>query len=353
MANLKFAGLASTVLKSNFSRLNRPYKLNFAITYWCQSRCLTCNIWQMKPKDELRIDEIREFAKKNGHFKWIEITGGEPFLRSDIVEIVKAFHEGNKGLYLLTMPTNSLCSKDMVLKKLEEIAKTGIPKIVITISLDGYREMHDKVRGVPGNYDRAIGMFKGIKELSRTYRNLSVVFGYTISRFNQGSLPKTVASVMGEVEGITPNDFHINLGQLSSNYYGNSGIQVAPDNSAIVEEIGWLMKTRKFSPSPMIVMENMFIKKLADFARTGKQPMRSRSLEASLFLDSFGNVYPSIMWDRKVGNIRDCGYDLLGLWHNEIAEEVRSSIKNGKEPSQWTACEAYQSIGGGVLKLIK
>ncbi len=33
--------------------------------------------------------------------------------------------------------------------------------------------------------------------------------------------------------------------------------------------------------------------------------MKSRSLEASLFIDSFGNVYPSIMWDKKIGNIKE------------------------------------------------
>ena len=78
---------------SNFRRLKKPYKLNFAITMWCQSRCLTCNIWQIKPKDELTLDEIREFAKKNTSFRWVGLTGGEPFLRSDIVDIAKAFKE--------------------------------------------------------------------------------------------------------------------------------------------------------------------------------------------------------------------------------------------------------------------
>ena len=109
---MKLLGLGMTALKSNFANLEKPYKLTFAITYRCQSRCLTCNIWQMKPTNELGLDEIRKFAMANS-FKWIEITGGEPFLRSDIVEVVKAFLEGSKDLYIVTIPTNSLTSHDL------------------------------------------------------------------------------------------------------------------------------------------------------------------------------------------------------------------------------------------------
>ena len=80
--------------------------------------------------------------------------------------------------------------------------------------------------------------------------------------------------------------------------------------------------------------------------------MRSRSMEASLFMDSFGNIYPSIMWDRKIGNIKDANYDLSKLWNNDIAKEIRNEIKSGKEPSQWTSCEAYQTLTGNVLSLL-
>ena len=77
----KIIKLGLTALKNNFTTLEHPYKLTFSISYWCQSRCLTCNIWQIKPKGELELNEIQEFARKNNFLKWIEITGGEPFLR--------------------------------------------------------------------------------------------------------------------------------------------------------------------------------------------------------------------------------------------------------------------------------
>ena len=72
-------------------------------------------------------------------------------------------------------------------------------------------------------------------------------------------------------------------------------------------------------------------------------------MDASLFLDSYGNVFPSIMWDKKIGNVRDVDYDLSKIWHSRAADQARSEIKKGKDPENWTACEAYQSIIGDIL----
>lgn len=344
--------LAGTAVKSNFVKLDKPYKINFCITYWCQSRCLTCNIWQMKPKGELSIDEVREFVKKNPYFKWVELTGGEPFLRSDIVEIAKAFKENSKELYILTMPTNSLCNQDMVEKKLREILALNIPRVAVTVSLDGYRELHDKIRGVPGNFDRAISMFKRLQALKKEYDNLYFVFGYTLSKFNKGEFAKTVEEVRKEIPNIHYNDFHINLAQVSSNYYGNASDDIKPNNPEIVGELENVVKNREFEFGVIPFIESAFTRKLVDYAKTGSSPMKSRSLEASLFMDSFGNVYPSIMWDHKIGNVKEVQFDLSKLWNNEEAKKIRNEIKEGKEPNQWTSCEAYQILTGNMLSLL-
>lgn len=345
-----------TGLKSNFVRLDKPYKLNFAITFWCQSRCTHCNIWEIKPKGELTLDEIKEFAKKNSYFKWVELTGGEPFLRSDIVEIARAFKENSKGLYILTMPTNSLCNHDMVIKKITEMLQLKIPRVAITVSLDGYRELHDEIRGVQGNFDRAIEMFKRLRELKKSHPNLFFVFGYTMIAKNQGQFMKTYEAVKKEIPDIKFNDFHVNLGQLSDNYYQNSsqiGVIKIDDRELVANEIKELIKHREFELSMIQRIEEIFLSKLVDYARTGVQPMKSRSMEASLFLDSWGNIYPSIMWNKKIGNVREIGFDLANVWNSPAALEVRKEIKDGKEPVQWTSCEAYQTIIGNVSTFIK
>ena len=354
MAIKQLMGIGLTALRSNVTALSKPYKLNFAITLWCQSRCLHCGIWQLKPKNELTIDEIREFARKNNSFRWIELTGGEPFLRSDIVEIARAFRDSCSGLYILTMPTNSLCRQELVVSKIREMLELGIPKISITVSLDGYRELHDRIRGVPGNYDRAIGIFKALRELKKEYPNLFFVFGYTMTKLNEGQFDKTFQEVKKEIPDIRYNDFHMNVGQISSNYYHNeNGSSVVPNGGEVAKEIEMVLQKRRFEMGIIPSIEEIFLKNLIYYAKTGNAPMKSRSLEASLFLDSFGNVYPSIMWNRKITNVREIEYDLAKVWHGSDANDVREQISRGEEPKQWTACEAYQSIVGYVPSFIR
>ncbi len=344
----KFIKLGLDGLKDNFAPLSKPYKINFAITYRCQSRCLTCNIWKTKPSNELELSEIIEFAQKNPYFKWIGLTGGEPFLRSDITEIVEAFANNSKDLYLVTIPTNSLTDKDFVLRKLENILNLGIPKVVVTLSLDGYRELHDKIRGVPGNFDKVMALAKAFAELKKKYSNFHFEFGYTISKYNLGQLEKTYQAVNNELGNVERTDFHINIGQLSDIYYNNAGEDIMPDRKALAEELSSFISKRPIKLNAMDLVEEVFQQKLIDFSLTGKSPMKSRSLDASLFLDSYGNVYPSIMWGKKLGNIRETGYDLVPIWKGKAAEEARRLISEKAEPEAWTSCEAYQSIIGNV-----
>ncbi len=351
-SNAKMAGLALTALKSNFTRLDRPYKLNFSVTYNCQSRCITCSIWDIHPKDELTIDEIRSFASKNNYFRWITLTGGEPFLRSDIVEIAKAFKDNCRNLYILTIPTNSLCSISMVERKIRDMLQLGIPRMVMTVSLDGHRELHDKIRGIPGNFDKAMDNYRMMMGIKKDYKNFDAVFGYTMSKFNKGEFEKTYQAVKQFFPDITYNNFHINVAQSSETYYKNASLDISPIGEDASIELAQILSKRQKRLDPMHMVENAFLKKLVQFARDGKSPMKCRSLDASLFLDGWGNVYPSIMWSKKVGNIRDVNYELAKLWHTPEAEEIRHEIRAGMEPSEWTSCEAYQSITGSIGSLL-
>jgi MoaA/NifB/PqqE/SkfB family radical SAM enzyme len=348
----KFFKLGMAALKNNFTELDHPYKLNFCITYRCQSRCKTCNIWQLRPKNELWLGEIQEFAQKNPYFRWLQLTGGEPFLRKEIAEIAKTFLQSSKGLYVISIPTNSLCDRELVIDRVRQILELGVPKLSITVSLDGYRELHDEIRGVPGNYDKAIALFKDLRELSKKYRNLHVVFGYTICKYNQGQFQKTFDEVGKELPGLRYDDFHINLAQYSEHYYKNAGLEFASESAKTASELRQIAQKREVGAGAVSLIERAFLNKLVRFVESGKSPVKSRSLDASLFLDSEGNVFPSIMWDRKIGNIRDAEYDLDRIWKGDEAMAARQMIQNGQEPQSWTACEAHQALVGNVKELI-
>lgn len=349
MKSLKMAGIVGTILKSNIMSLSRPYKLNFSVTYWCQSKCMHCSIWQIRPKGELTLDEIKEFVKQNTYFQWLELTGGEPFLRQDIVEIARTFKENCKGLYLLTMPTNSLCSYEMEIKKIEEIAKLGIPNVVITVSLDGYRELEDRIRGVPGNYDKAIQMYKGIAELGKRYPNLMATFGFTIINANAGQFEKTVEEVRREIPEISYTNFHVNVGQVSDNYYNNTANPIAAPAELAIKDVEFLLEKMKAVKEHGIArrakqfLEIRYMEGTLEFLRTKMSPVPNRDGELSVFMDSYGTVFPSIMTSRKLGNIRQDGMSL-----DKIISHSDSRLQ---KENYYTPCESYQSVLGALLKM--
>ena len=117
-------------------------------------------------------------------------------------------------------------------------------------------------------------------------------------------------------------------------------------------DLDWIVKHREFRLDPISLVEDAYMRGLVRFLGSGTSPMRSRGLDASLFMDSFGNVYPSIMWDRKVGNVRESGFDLAPIWRGELADKTREDIRKGLEPNCWTSCEAYQTLVGNMLSLV-
>lgn len=335
----------SDVAKSNLALLSHPYKLNFCATYVCQSRCITCNIWQKRPKAELTIEEIQSLAKNSRFIKWLQITGGEPFIRSDIEEIASAF---SKNLYILSIPTNSLCNSRMIKEKIRSILSLKIPNFVLTLSLDGYEQVHDEIRGVKGNFRRVIENYYSLEGLQS--KRFKIVFGYTMCKANEGKLIETVQRMSRLLPEITANDFHINLAQNSGNYYENLENDITPDRKTAVEEIRKFLSMRTHNHFDKLdFIEKRFLNGLVSFCETGKSPYLTKELESSCFLDSFGNVFPSIMWEKSIGNIKDSNYDIMRLWENREALSLREIMRRREHPQHWASCEAYQTLLGNVI----
>ena len=139
-----------------------PINLTFSVTNVCQSRCKTCNIWEIyrnqpeKRHEELTLEEIEKIFQSMGHIYVFNISGGEPFLRSDIKEIIAA---GCRYLSpgVVHIPTNAIAKErtESGTIAILEILKNRCPQTQLTIkpSLDHIESKHDEIRGVPGNFN--------------------------------------------------------------------------------------------------------------------------------------------------------------------------------------------------------
>jgi radical SAM protein with 4Fe4S-binding SPASM domain len=324
-----------------------PYEINFAITYRCNSKCKICNIWRRRQLNELKLNEIKELTEKIGFIHWVRLTGGETFLRQDYVEIVKLFDK-NLDLYLLTTPTNGLNS-DLILKKVREVLKFFKKRYVITVSLDGPKKIHNKIRGSKIAWDSAIKTFLELKELEKNYKNFKVLFGYTISPYNLGAFEKTLEEVKKIMPKITANDFHINLFQASDIYYCVKDIKKKDYSKKARKEIDVILSLREKKFGIIDMIERKYLELGKKYLKSGKTPLSCNIFNLSCFIDPAGNVYPCTVFNRKLGNLRDFNYDLKKILTSEKAKKVREEIVQNKCPQCWTPCEAHQMILSNCL----
>jgi MoaA/NifB/PqqE/SkfB family radical SAM enzyme len=341
-----YVALAARAARANAGRLDFPMKLTFCVTYWCNYKCTTCNIWKMKPRDELTLDEIKRFFERSNRFSWVDLTGGEISLRKDFVDICEAVVENCKSLLMLHYPTNGYLTEQVV-RYTKEVAKMRPEKLIITISTDGDEAMNDKIRGVDGGYQRQMETFRQLREID----GVEVVLGMTLSAQNVDHFPTAFAAAQREAPGLEYRDFHVNIvneGNLLHNE--NLGLKTHVEPEALARETEAYARLRGFGIGPVNYLERKYLSLVRSFLETGKTPMRCHAMRSSCFIDSFGNVFPCTIYDKKVGNLRDADYDLATIWHSAAAEELQREIWDYKCPQCWTPCEAYQSIMGNFLR---
>jgi len=155
----------------------RPARLEsifLFVTSTCNSLCRTCFYWdELNKGRDLRYDHIAKMSETAPQFTKLWISGGEPFLRKDLAEIIELFYRNN-GMRHVNLPTNGLlpAKVDAVISQLLE----HCPELVIDLnfSLDGLANTHDAIRGVPNNFQKtlatirmAAGKWDGIRRLRR------------------------------------------------------------------------------------------------------------------------------------------------------------------------------------------
>jgi radical SAM protein with 4Fe4S-binding SPASM domain len=339
------AHLGVALLRATVQRPPAPLKLNLCLTYWCQYKCKTCNIWQRKPTDELTTEEIVTLVRENPNVNWLDLTGGEIFLRRDIDDIFDAILGGWSRLAILHFPTNGF-QTDRIVNSVERIAGRGPAHIIITVSVDGDESLNDEIRGIRGGFRRQMETFRALRRIP----GIQAALGVTLSTHNLGQFDRTFAACARECPGLTVDDIHLNVAQRSSHYYGNADIDaVAPDAESARAEMDRYRRLRSTGWSPRQLLENAYLKHLDRFLATGSTPMPCHALRASCFIDPWGVVYPCITYSRPIGRLRDTGMRLDPIWNDAQASQLQHEIWKGQCPQCWTACEAYQSILGNTL----
>ncbi len=301
--------------------LRRAYKINIAVTNRCNFKCRTCNIWKIYIENpdmilrEMKLEDYEFFFNLHNNWNWISFTGGEPFLRDDLFDIIYVSYNNCKRLHTISIPTNGFL-KNKIIRVIEELlSETKIPSIYVSISLDGTKRTHDELRGVKGAFDKAIQTYNFLKDLNN--KRLKVHFEYLISRYNQGNLKNTIESL-----GYKPNDFIISIAQ-NAFFYKNESLNIKPDYDKLLSDIKWFIsnyKIKSYHDLGQWIFLNFILK---------SKKIKCVAGNNSFYMNPYGEIFPCIFVN-----------EIIGYYNKKFIKRYNP------EPSCYcaTPCESYFSL---------
>jgi len=301
-----------------------PSNLTVSVTYKCNSRCSTCNVWK-KNTEEFTLEEFEKTFKSIGDVFWITFSGGEPFLRNDFVEICKSAY-GNCRPKIINIPTNGLLF-DKIPESVEEIVKS-CPKtqIVVNLSIDGIGERHDIIRGVKGNFNKAMKTYEALRSLN--YKNFNLGVHTVISKFNVENIPE----IYELAKKLRADSFITEIAEERVEL-DTMGADITPSIEDYSTAIDFLSeRIRKYKFSGLSKITQAFRLQYYDLVkrtlRERRQVIPCYAGIASCQISPDGDVWACCIKAKSMGNLRDVDYDFKKIWFSEKANEIRKSIKN-------------------------
>ncbi len=324
-----------------FHRPSAPTRAVLELTRRCNLRCTMCHTWELEPHHELSIPEVRHILGQMPHLTWLDLTGGELFLRKDAVELIEAVCEV-PSLAVLHFPTNGWFTARIV--EACERVRVLRPDIdlLITVSIDGPPALHDQIRGREGCFERAIETFVRLRSMD----SLHVYVGTTITPGNADAIDALEATLQERIADFHADEWHWNWMQISEHFFHNGHLAQAtrPAPGALVRRH---IRRRGMPHNLVDAMELAFLVNLDFYQRGEPTGIVCQALRSTAFISPEGDLYPCHVYDRKLGNLRD--RPLGEIWRSPEVLEARRDIEKLACGGCFTPCEAYPALAGAPV----
>jgi MoaA/NifB/PqqE/SkfB family radical SAM enzyme len=338
--------LGLRLARATVAPVTLPFKLTFCLTFRCNHRCGICAIWSRDKGEEMTAEQIDRLFASIPALSWLDLTGGEIVLRRDLEQIARSLHTRLPRLGLLHFPTNGLLP-EAIERAAGWLAGDSGVRTIVSVSIDGPPELHDRLRGVAGAFDAAI------ETLARLDRvpGVTAYPGMTLQPDNLDAIDSTAEAIARHRPGFGLRDLHVNFLHRSPHYFQNSGI--APcDTQRLAAVLADFVRRKGRSVDPVRTIERLYLQLSDAHLRTGRSPIACRSAEVSAYVAPDGTVYPCTIDDRPMGRLAEHDFDLARLWATAERRRLREEIAADRCPGCWTPCEAYQTLLTSPLSLL-
>jgi MoaA/NifB/PqqE/SkfB family radical SAM enzyme len=278
-----------------------------------------CHTWQVEPRHELSVEEVRQILGQMPRLSWLDLTGGELFVRKDAIELIEAACE-LPALAVLHFPTNGWFTRSVLQAVGQVRARRPDIELLITVSIDGPPALHDRIRGRDGSFERAIDTFLQL----RTIDSVRTYVGTTITAENVAEIDALEAELTRRVADFRADEWHWNWLQVSEHFFRNAhlGKKMAPARGQLVRRH---LRRRGVPRTLVDLMELAFLVNL-EFYRGGEPTgIVCQSLRSSAFISPEGDLYPCHVYDRPLGNLRERSVE--EIWRSREALAARRDIE--------------------------
>jgi len=278
-------------------------------TYRCNARCHMCNTWQYPTTSEQEMDP--KYYERFPNLEFLNITGGEPFLREELHDIVRIVKPKCKRICI---STNGYFTERVV-----ALAKKFNGEIGIRISLEGLPAANDELRGIKDGFDHGLRTLLQLKRMGMK----DIGFGITVSDRNAKDLIELYELAKGLnlefATAIVHNAYYFH--KLDNEITKKDEV-----SEAFSELIRELFKTKR----PKNWFRAYFNHGIINYVNGGKRLVPCHMGEDLFLCEPWGDIKACNVLDESMGNIKET--DFQTIWSSERAKEVRKMARNcGKE----------------------
>lgn len=285
-----------------------PTALQVNITYRCNSKCQMCQIWKMRPRNELSFLEWQRIVTDPifSEVKYLTIAGGEPVLHPELINLMDLFIKSMPKLQFLSLITNGFLTDQVIsaTKILSNLCQERRINLTVNVSLDGIGSVHDEMRRVPNAFERTKATILALKSLQRKSR-LWLVVACVVCRKNLHHLNKI--QNWCEEEEIP---FNHQLIGFHETYVQNMDKKHElefrkEDKERLYSLLAQLTSERSFK-NPRSYLKSYYWNDMLHLYQGGLRSTPCPFLLDAFVLDSLGDVYYCLS-ERTIGNCRKDG----------------------------------------------
>jgi radical SAM protein with 4Fe4S-binding SPASM domain len=305
----------------------RPKEAFIAVTYSCNARCQMCNIWK---NPQTAILQAKEYAKLPTSLTTINITGGEPFLRADLVEVVRTI-DSILPRCRIVFSTNGMMT-EVIVKKLEQI-RAFHSRVGVGVSIDGVASTHDTIRGVPDIFNHAIATVQKLKEAG--FDDLRIAMTLQESNVHEVGQVFELSCDLGV-------EFTMTLAHDSDLYFKKSDNVSSELLEAVAKELPSILLRQLRSRSAKDWVRAYHTKGIMDPEHRRQLTSNCEAGRRYFFMSPDGDVYPCNVLSHKIGNLSSAAtWD--DLFTDGAEERVRDVVRSCKKDC-WMICNARSLI---------